>query len=99
HVAQLAIEGRKQAGEAGRVADVGAVAGRILPDQVQLDRAVRRQLLRLGEHLLDGLGSHRPADARDGAERAALVAPLADPQVSVMPRGEAQTTLVIFKYG
>ena len=96
-VPAASVERLEQAGQAGGVADVGAVAGRVLADQVQLDRAVGGEFLRLEQDLLDRLGPHRPADGRDRAERAALVAPFADAQVRVVARRQAQPGAVVFE--
>ena len=86
NVLQFLVEPAEQAGQARRVADVGAVAGGVLADEVELDRAVGGQLAGLGEDLLDGLGAHRPTDRRDRAERATLVAPFADSEIGIVAR-------------
>ena len=54
--------------------------------------------LRLGQNLLDRLGPHRPANRRNRAERAPLVAPFADSQISVMPRRQPQSRAIIFEH-
>ncbi len=71
-------------------ADVVAVGSGVLPDEGDLERAVGEEFLDLFEDAVDGLGAEFAADRRDGAERAALVAPLGDAQVRVVARGEAE---------
>jgi hypothetical protein len=92
-----AIERLEHADEAAVVADVHAEAGRVLADEVQLERAVGEQLPRLGDDRLERLRAHLAADRRNGAEGAALVAPFGDPQVRPVPRREAETTRVVLE--
>ena len=96
-VGQLAVERPQQARQAAGRADVVAVAGGVLSDQVQLDRAVGGQLLGLGQNLPDRLGPHRPADAGDRAEAAPLVAPLGHAEVSPVPRRQAEAGAVVLE--
>ena len=58
----------------GGVADVGAVAGGVLSDEVEFKCAIGDEFFGFRENVGEGLGTHATADAGDGAERAALVA-------------------------
>ena len=98
NVLQVLVQRPEQAGKARLVVDVGAVAGGVLADEVQLDRAVGGKLVGFQQDLLDRLGSHRPADRRDRAEGASLVASLGHTQISVMARRQPQPSPVILKH-
>ncbi len=75
-------------------ADVVPVRGRVLPDEQQLEGPVPHELAGLVLDPFERLGPHLAPDARDGAERAVLVAPLTDPQVRVVPGRQPQAGAV-----
>src|SRR5438552_16443492 len=77
--------------------DVVPVTGRVLSDQVQLERAIAHQLPRFADNAIERLGAHLAADGGNGAERAALVAAFADAQVRPVPRGEAEALGIVFE--
>ncbi len=97
-VLQLSIERAEQSGQPRRISDIRPIARRILPDEIQLHRPIRRQLLRLAEDLLHRLRSHQPPDARNRTKRTPLIAPLGNPQISIMPRRQPKPPLVILKH-
>ena len=77
--------------EAGAVPHVHAVGARVLRDHEQLAHARGEQPLRLGEHLAERARHEIAAQRRDDAERAAVVAALADLQVRVVAGRELHT--------
>ena len=72
--------------EAGAIADIDAVRARVLADDEELLDARLEQRRRLAEDIADRPRDEVAAQARDDAERAAMVAALADLQVGVVLR-------------
>ena len=70
--------------------DVDAVGGGVLADDEQLLDASLHEPLGLGHHVARGTAGEAPAQVRDDAERAAVVAALGDLQIRVVARREAQ---------
>ena len=66
--------------------EVGAVGGEVLGDEGELERPLARERLRLGDDVLDRPRSLRPAQLRDDAEGAGVVAPLGDLEVGGVRR-------------
>src|SRR4030095_17158016 len=71
--------------EPGAIAQVDAVRARVLADDEQLPDARLEQRRCLGQHVADRPRDEVAAQARDDAERAAVVAALADLEVGVVP--------------
>ncbi len=91
-----AVKRLEHADKARRVADVHPEARRVLADEVELEGAISQQRVRLFGNALNGLGPHLAADGGDGAERASLVASLADAQVCPVARRQAETAGIRF---
>jgi len=62
----------------GAARQIMSVCGEVLRDQVELDRALRDQPVGLHHDVRDGPGALQPAQGRDDAERALVVAALGD---------------------
>ena len=83
------VEGLQQIRELKPARQIAPPCRRVLPDQVQLPHTARGQRARLGEQRLERLGALVAAKPRDDAERAAVVAALADLEIrDVTRRGE-----------
>ena len=74
--------------ETGAVADVDAVRARVLRHDAQLLHAGAQQPLRFGHHLAERPRHEIAAHRRNDAERAAVIAALADLEIRVMARRE-----------
>ncbi len=74
---------------------VDAVSGCVLGNDVELHRPVGQELLRVGDHALEGARDEPSADRGDGAVGAAVVAALAYPDVRDMGSGDAQAPPVL----
>src|SRR5690242_15965659 len=72
--------------EPGAVAHVDAIGARVLRDDEQFLHAGSKQTLGFAEHLADRARDEIAAHRRNDAERAAVVAALADLEVGVMAR-------------
>ena len=73
-------------GEAHAVAAVAPVVGEVLRHEVDLARALHLEQLRLAHDLVERERAVPAAHERDGAEGAAVVAPLADLEVAHVRR-------------
>ncbi len=71
-----------------RTAEILAVAGGVLGDQVELGDPRRLELPRLGDQALDRAAAEAAAPDRDRAEGARVVAPLGDLEIRVPLGGE-----------
>ena len=73
---------------ASGIAKIEAVSARFLRDDEQFLYASRHQPLGLAHHLADGAAGKLPAQMRDDAEAASVVASLRDLQIGVVARRE-----------
>jgi hypothetical protein len=77
--------------------DVVAVACGVLADEEELVGSVVDEFAALGGDAVGPFAPHLAADARDRAEGAVLIAPLADSEVGVVARREAEARGIVFE--
>ena len=83
------LDGRA-APSAFRIFQVHAIGARVLADDQQLLDALGRERFRFRQHIARLAARKLPAQGRNDAERAAVVAALGDFQIGVMRRRQAQ---------